>query len=338
MSDHESNSQDEVPDISVDELSSALLDLSNPLSPKYLYRLSDLGGDELSHLTSIWPQIDSQRRLRLIEDLEVLVESNYLVSFDSVFQIGLSDTNADIRQVSIRSLWECEDTSLIPQLIHTLKHDESVAVRAQAASGLGHFVLLGEIGKIQEKLLNNIVAALLDVMNDKSIPLVGQYALESLGFSSHPNVPILIEDAYDSGDEDWLASSLVAMGRSDDEQWHPLVVNNLDHHDVKLRLMATRAAGNLAIPDSIPPLLHLLDDEDDEIQMAAVWSLSEIGGEDVREILENLLEDSEDEEAIELIDNALENLIFNEGLQAFDILDFTQDNGEDLNPKNTGKE
>jgi HEAT repeat protein len=338
MLDHESSSQDEISDISFDELINALFDISTPLPPKYLYRLSDLGGDESSHLTSIWSHIDSQRRLGLIEDLEILAESNYLVSFDSIFQIGLSDINADIRQASIRSLWECEDPFLIPQLIHILKHDESVPVRAQAASGLGHFVLMGDLGKIQEKLLNNIVSALLDVMNDKSIPIVGQYALESLGFSSHPNVPILIEDAYDSGEEDWLASSLVAMGHSDDDQWHPLIVNNLDHDDVKVRLMATQAAGKLAIPDSVPPLLHLLEDEDDEIQMAAVWSLSEIGGDDVREILENLLEDTEDEEAIELIDNALENLIFNEGLQDFDILDFTQDDGEDLNPNNTGKE
>jgi hypothetical protein len=338
MLDHESSSQDEIPDISFDELINALLDLSNPFPPKYLYRLSDLGGDELSYLKSIWPHIDSQRRLGLIEDLEILVESNYLVSFDSVFRIGLSDENADIRQVSIRSLWECEDHSLIPQLIQILKHDDSVPARVQAASGLGHFVLMGEIGKIQEKLLNTIVAALFDVMNDKSISRVGQYALESLGFSSHPNVPTLIEDAYDSGDEDWLASSLVAMGRSDDEQWHPLVINNLDHSDVKVRQMATQAAGKLAIPDAVPLLLHLLDDEDDEVQMAAVWSLSEIGGEDVREILENLLEDTENEESIELIANALENLIFNEGLQDFDFLDFTQDDVEDQYPNNTVKE
>jgi HEAT repeat protein len=326
MSDHESSSQNEISDISFNLLIDALLDTSNPFPPKYLYRLSDLEGEELSQLKTIWLQIETQRRLGVIEDLEILVESNYLVSFDSVFKHGLSDPQADIRLASIRALWECEDSDLIPQLVHILKNDASIPTRAQAASILGHFVLLGEVGRIQEKSLNVIVEALLEVFKDKSLSQAGQYALESLGYSSHPQIPFLIEEAYDSGDEDWLASSLVAMGRSDDEQWHPIVVDNLDHSDFKVRLMATQAAGRLAIPDAIPLLFHLLGDEDDEIRMAAVWSLSEIGGEDVRETLEKLLEDTEDEETIELIENALDNLTFNDDLQDFNFMDFSQDN------------
>jgi hypothetical protein len=333
MLDHESSSLDEIPDIPFDALISALLNTSNPFPPKFLYRLTDLGGDELSQLKNIWPQIRTQRRLGLIEDLEILVESNFLVSFDSVFKIGLSDPNADIRLASIRALWECEDAALIPQFIDILKNDDSIPTRAQAASGLGHFVLLGEIGKVQEKLYITIVETLLETLQDKSLARIGQYALESLGFSSHPKIPRLIEEAYDSGDEDWLASSLVAMGRSDDEQWHPLVVNSLDHSDVKVRLMATQAAGKLAIPDATPLLFHLLDDEDDEIKMAAVWSLSEIGGEGVRDALEYLLEETEDEEVIELIENALDNLMFNEDLQDFSFMDFPLD--DDLGTPDT---
>lgn len=325
MSEQDFSLQDEISDISINLIIDALLNSSNPFPAKYLYRMSDLGGEELFKLKNIWPQIETQRRLRLIEDLEVLEESNFLVSFISIFKLGLLDSQAEIRLVSIRALWECEDTTIIPQLIQILKNDESIPTRAQAASGLGHFVLLGEIGKLQENLYSNIIDTLLEVIEDKSLSQIGQYAMESLGFSSHPKIPQLIEEAYDSGDEDWLASSLVAMGRSDDEQWHPMVVDNLDHNDVKVRLMATQAAGKLAIPDSIPLLFHLLGDEDDEIQMAAVWSLSEIGGDDVRETLENLLEDTEDEEAVELIENALENLIFNEDLQEFNFMDFSPD-------------
>ena len=154
---HDSSSQGENPDISFNLLIDALLNMSNPFPPKYLYRLSDLEGDELSQLKTIWPKIETQRRLRLIEDLETLVESNYLVSFDSIFKLGLSDPQAEIRMASIRALWECEDTALIPQFIHILKYDDAIPTRAQAASGLGHFVLLGEIGKIQEESLNDIM-------------------------------------------------------------------------------------------------------------------------------------------------------------------------------------
>jgi hypothetical protein len=329
MADSEPSSQDGSPKITYNNLVDALLDQSTPLSSKYLYRLSDLGGTELTDFNEVWPNLDMERRKGLLEDLEILVEANYLVSFDPVFQIGLTDEAPTVRQIAIRALWEAEDPDLIAPFLTILDNDASPSVRAQAAAGLGHFVFLGELGKIQERKLKSILDNLLQILKDDASPLVRQFVLESLGFSSHQKIPNLIEDAYDSGDEDWLASSLVAMGRSADDQWHPYVVDNLDHSDVKVRLTATQAAGKLAIPDAIPILFHLLDDEEDEIQMAAVWALSEIGGDDARDTLERLLDETEDGEAIELIENALDNLIFNEDLQEFNIMDFSQDDLED---------
>ena len=330
MAESDPSFQAETPDISISALIDAVLDHKNPIPPKYLYRFSDLAGDELIQFQNIWPQIALPRRIGLIEDLEILSESNYLVSFDSVFIIGLSDEDAEIRQIALRSLWECDDPSLIPQLLDLLKNDPAIQVQAQAASGLGHFILLGEIGRIQKRFLKKINESLIAFFDEESPALIRQSALESLGYSSHPKIPGIIEDAYDSGDEDWLASSLVAMGRSEDEQWHPFIVDNLDHNNVKVRLMATQAAGKLSIPDALPTLMYLLNDEDDEVQMAAIWSLSEIGGEDVREVLDNLLEGTEDEELIEIIDNAIENLIFNENLKDFSIMDFPHNDQEDF--------
>jgi hypothetical protein len=70
----------------------------------------------------------------------------------------------------------------------------------------------------------------------------------------------------------------------------------------------------------------LEEEEDDEVIAAIIWSLSQIGGEDVRTYLEALLDKTEDEDEdenedlLELIENAIENLTFTEDLERFEML------------------
>jgi hypothetical protein len=50
-----------------------------------------------------------------------------------------------------------------------------------------------------------------------------------------------------------------------------------------------------------------------------IWSLAKIGGEEVRETLEKLLEDAESDDEAEIIEMALEHLAFNDELPSLDI-------------------
>jgi HEAT repeat protein len=109
-----------------------------------------------------------------------------------------------------------------------------------------------------------------------------------------------------------------------------MVMDKLDHVDARVRLRAAESAGELNIQDASPVLIHLLNDEDEEVQFAAVWALSEIGGMDARVTLESLLEQTEDEEAIELIETAIDNLAYSEELQDFNILDLSNEDLENL--------
>jgi HEAT repeat protein len=70
-------------------------------------------------------------------------------------------------------------------------------------------------------------------------------------------------------------------------------------------------------------ILDLLEEEaqDPEIRFAVIWSLSQIGGEVVRETLEKLLEESEDEDETEWLNNAIDNLTITETGQSLNILD-----------------
>ena len=65
----------------------------------------------------------------------------------------------------------------------------------------------------------------------------------------------------------------------------------------------------------------LSEEEDDDIINAAIWSLSQIGGEDVRTFLESLLDNlAEDDEQVAFLEEALDNLAFTEDLDRFDLL------------------
>ena len=85
-----------------------------PLNPRFLYRLSDLEGQELNELRKTWPKLSDQRKRNLLEDLEVLFEADYLLSFEAVCRLALKDSDPHIRFVAIRSLQEYEVDDLIP--------------------------------------------------------------------------------------------------------------------------------------------------------------------------------------------------------------------------------
>ena len=101
------------------------------------------------------------------------------------------------------------------------------------------------------------------------------------------------------------------------------MTRSLVHVDDRIRKAAVEAAGELSLQTARPILLKMLGEEEDaDILSAAIWSLSQIGGEDVRTYLENLLDvlDEEDEEQIAFLEEALDNLAFTEDLDRFDLL------------------
>lgn len=59
--------------------------------------------------------------------------------------------------------------------------------------------------------------------------------------------------------------------------------------------------------------------------MAAIWALSQIGGEDARAYILSLLDNAEDEETAEFLEDALDNLDLNEQLNRFDMMSLDED-------------
>lgn len=306
----------------------SLLEPSKPFPKKYLALFSDIDPASLKLLLADWPRVSLTRKRTLLEELDALLDEDTIVSFDDFARALLTDPDGPVRAGAMRLLAECEDVKLISVYETILTSDPDPEARAEAARVLNLFVDLGELDEIPEAALHRVEEALLAASRDDN-PEVRRSALESLGFSSREEVPALIEAALQREDPDWQASALIAMGRSSGDRWSEPVIRMMLSEDRNVRLEAVRAAGELSLPAARLPLLRMLDEEDDSaILSAVIWSLSQVGGEDVRAYLENLAAQTEDDDELDFIEDALANLAFTEDMEHFDFLAVDPD--EDL--------
>jgi HEAT repeat protein len=306
-----------------------LTDGATDLSRGSLQQFSDLDPASLRLLQEAWPRIAPQRKWKLLEGLEALADEDTLVSFEDFARSLLTDPDAGVRTRAIRLLDECDDVKLIPPFVHILKDDPDAGTRAEAATALGKYVELGELEEIPEQTRDEMERALLEKANSEDQLAVRRNALEALGFSSRPEVLTLIESAFRRENPEWQASALFAMGRSYDERWEEPVLSSIIDVNSLVRLAAVEAAGELRLASARTVLFRVLEEEEeDDIATAAIWSLSQIGGEDARLYIENLLDLAEDEEDVKFLEEALDNIEFTDELNQFDLLSIDPDDDE----------
>lgn len=310
-------------------ITEALLDQETPFDPRYLHRFSDLEGEDLEIFQDVWPRVSLGRRRALVEDLNELGGADDLLSFENIGRLTITDEDAQVRTYAVQLLWEFEERDLIPLFLELLESDPVPEVRAAAATGLGLFVYHGEIDRLPKSHLDQIENTLIKAARKDQSEIVQCRALESLGYSSRGEVAALIEPAFISGGHEKIASALIAMGRSMDPRWEKTILQMLNSKIPALRAEAARAAGELEINDSIPLLVELTDDSEHTVRSAAIWSLSEIGGDQARHTLEKLFRETEDDHEADLIENALDNIAFTDGMQPFSLFDFPEENPED---------
>ena len=304
----------------------ALQDESKAFPNQYLKFFSDMDPDSLQSLLGIWDRIPPPRKLTLLKGLEALAESDTLVSFEELGRALLTDSNAGVRASSIRLLAESDDPKLADTCMNILHKDANLEPRLEAASLLGEYIMLGELEELEEDLHHKIEDSLLAIANSNELPNLRRRALEALGYSSRAEVQRLIEASFEREDPAWVTSALIAMGRSSDPQWEDHVLSMLVNEEPHIRVAAIEAAGELGLASARRLLLDTLEEEEDEEAVsAAIWSLSQIGGEDVRTYLEALMEQTEDEESLEFLENAIENLTFTEDLEKFELMAFNPD-------------
>ncbi len=314
--------------ISFQKVLDSLVENRKEFPQQYLREFSDMGNLELKTLLDVWPQVTISRKLKLLGELDALAESDTLVSFDDFARALLTDLDPQVRTRAIRLLDESESVDLVPSYLDMLRNDPDINVRVEAARVLNLFVDLGELEEIPENIYHQVEDALLMSITGEDDVRVRRAALESVGYSSRPEVATLVESSFHREDPNWKASALVAMGRSADDRWSDEVTRSLVSENDDIRRAAVQAAGELSLKSAGPLLLKMLGEEEDETVLSAIiWSLSQIGGEDVRTYLESLLDRlEEDDEQIALLEEALDNLAFTEDLERFDLFSYDPEN------------
>jgi HEAT repeat protein len=306
-----------------------LASLDEPISVAALYALSGLEQTPLELVKTAWNALPADRRAAAMQHLVELSDENFEVDFNAIFRMGLHDTNPAVRAAAVSGLWEDGSPALIAPLLNLLRADDNEAVRAAAAGVLGQYIYAGELEELEAARVKPIVTALKAIYRDVSEPLdVRRRALESLGFLGDDETSQLITQAYQHANDRLKLSAVLAMGRSlDAERWGAIVADELTAPDPEMRYEAARAAGELEYAPAVRKLGELLDDVDEEVQLATVWSLGQIGGDRARQLLLAVL-DSDAEHLHAEAEDALVELEFKADNLDLTMFDFEDDDDE----------
>lgn len=275
------------------------------------YGLSNLTEADLPRVHEVWVTLPLEARQKLLQQLVDVSETNFEMDYRLLGWMTLDDEDPEARATAIELLWEDETLVLMNRLIDIAQWDESVQVRASAATALGRFILLGELGDLPEQETVRAQDVVVNLLSDQDEDVeVRRRALESIANCSHEIVAEAIEEAFDSDDPRMQASAVFAMGRTYDNRWNKFVLREISNPDPAVRYEAARASGELEIEEAVPHLARLAQGRDREIKEVAIWSLGEIGGSYALRVLGSLAdaaEKDEDEDLLEAIDEALGN-------------------------------
>lgn len=305
-------------------------DRENLPSPTILYGLSGLTDDQLSQLRPVWNKLDATYRRILMQMLVDVSETNFELNYNAIGYDQLKAPEPEIRQAAIEVLWEDNTLTLMQRLIDIARKDPALEVRREAVRALGRFVLMGELGELDEDDTAAAQAVLFEILNSEEPLELQRHALESIANCSRADVVPIIREAYASDFDELRRSAIIAMGHTcDTDKWEAAVLEELKSPDEAMQMAAVKAAGELQISEAVMDVVRILGDSPREVQEVAIEALGEIGGKQAIRALEAMLEGAEDEDDDELL-TLLEDAIGNASLMVGDFLmmDFTE--GDEL--------
>jgi HEAT repeat protein len=275
-----------------------------------LVLLSDMTPDELAQFSEIWPDIDVARRRKVLNRLVVLAEDNLELDFDRVFRFCITDADTEVRTKAIEGLCECNDCTLIDELVPLASGEEDHPVREAAIVALGRFVMLAELGKLGDEYARKVEDVLLALLGDidESVE-VRCRALESISPLSRSDIEEAIRSAYHSEDRALQASAVYAMGQNCNPGWLPILLSELHSPIPRFRFEAARACAELEAEEAVPKLSELTEDNDVQVSLCAVEAMGKIGGTQAKEALQRCL-DSPSESIRDAAHEALQELGF----------------------------
>jgi len=272
---------------SFDQLETALktgLDITDEQTES----LSGLNGDQLARFRELWGRMEGDERASLLSRLGEASEENLVLDFSPIFNLGVDDPDPTVRELSYQLSAADAPQALLEQYLRAAVADSDPDVRIAAIEGLGYYTLTAQVDDWPADVQNRMETALVGVLHlpgaDRD---TRRAALLSLSFLTTPRSETEIRQAYlqpDLGD-----AAIEAMGRNCQEIWIPDLYQELEDDDAARRQLAAAALGELAVRSTVERLLPHLRDDDEEVQLAVIKALGEIGGSDAKLALGDLL-------------------------------------------------
>ncbi len=260
--------------------------------------LSGLNWSDRAAFWAGWTTIVQDRREQIARAMIDLAEDNVDLDFSEPLHWLLDDSVAQVRLSSVEGLWENDTPRMLRRLLELLQGDPSPEVRIAVAVSLSRFAYQAELAELDQSDAQALESDLLAMILDQHQPLdLRRRALESAGyFATNAEVQRQIQIAYESGDQSLAESALVAMGRSVLPRWLPIITKELSSPSPALRYEAARAAGEMAegARALLPKVATLVGDQDNEVAVAAIWALGQIGGEAARRLLKQVSKSQDD--------------------------------------------
>ncbi len=158
---------------------------------------------------------------------------------------------------------------------------------------------------ISEPTFNEIRKTLKKLFMDSNTPdLVRRRILEASVRAPEDWHEDAIREAYGNGDDAWQLTAVFCMGyvRGFDDE----ILAQLDSDLINVRCLAVEAAGNWVVEEAWDDVCAIVEstDPDKDLLLAAIGAVASIRPEEAPIVLDPLL-DSEDEEIVEAVEDAL---------------------------------
>ena len=244
--------------------------------------LTDLRERDYAVFWHDWNLIPRDARVRIISLMNEISEENIELDFRPIMRWALRDTDAEVRRRAIDGLSEEEHPRIIEPLLNCLMHDPDDLVRSTAAMSLARFTTLAAVDDLSESHTRTLIQSLnLALIHHADNLEVYRRILETLGPVADEHIHARISEAWKSTHSPLRESALVAMGRSQDNSWLPIIRAALEDGRAAIRYEAARAAGEYADQAAmlVPLLINLTHEDDIEVAGAAIWALGQIGDE-----------------------------------------------------------
>ncbi|MEZ4572412.1 MAG: HEAT repeat domain-containing protein [Thermomicrobiales bacterium] len=250
---------------------------------------SDLSISEARYLRGRWSALPVSLRQQIVALMATLGDEDVRFNFERALHVALSDSEPEVRLAGVVALWEAESTSLLDALLDIVDDESSERVRIAIVEALGRFARLAMEGRISEDQQQRVNQKLVDIALNETDEDVWLAALAAAAYLRSPALESRIFQTYDEGHDEAREIALRAMGRYGGSQWASRVIDSIRAGDADQRTEAARAAPYVEDRRVVPYLYEAAeDDEEADLQLAAVAALGEIGGPEVRSFLEEL--------------------------------------------------